>query len=307
MRVFYSYSHKDAEFRGELEAHLSLLKRQRLIEDWHDRKIMPGTEWATEIDRELGSADIILLLVSADFLASDFCYGKEMKRAMERHEAGSARVVPIIVRECDWTQAPFGRLQALPKDALPVKSWEDRDSAWASVTRGLRQIVRALAGEIGQTVGADTPDRQEAAGTSRAVLRARLDDHLLLDTETQRGGSDLVVLRDGEQLAQFAAVILTLENCGDAEIADLDLHLKRKRGGRIISGLPQVLGEVKFQSRLTVTPLGMRISLKNMQPSERFRLQILTDGLRGTDFHLVREPSTSSFELRFERGDDWQP
>lgn len=144
MKLFYAYSHKDEALREELEVHLSLLKRQGFLDDWHDRKLSPGVEWEAEIMRELGSAQVILLLVSADFLASDFCYGREMKFALERHEIGQARVIPIMLRECDWEHAPFAKIQALPKDAYPVASWDNKDSAWTTVAKGIRHAIQEL-------------------------------------------------------------------------------------------------------------------------------------------------------------------
>ncbi len=144
LRLFYVYSHKDEGLRNELETHLTLLHRQGFISSWHDRKLVPGSDWEPAILRELELADAVLLLVSADFLASDFAYGREMKRALERHELGNARVVPIMLRECDWEHAPFAKLQALPMDAQPVTSWNNRDSAWTSVARGLRQIAEEM-------------------------------------------------------------------------------------------------------------------------------------------------------------------
>src|SRR3954471_1709733 len=104
--LFYSYSHKDEALRDELETHLSLLKRQGVIAGWHDRRIEAGTEWAGAIDKNLEEAGIILLLVSADFLASPYCWDVEVRRAMERHEAGTARVIPVILRPVDWHSAP---------------------------------------------------------------------------------------------------------------------------------------------------------------------------------------------------------
>lgn len=139
--LFYSYSHKDETLRSELEKHLSILRRQGVISEWHDRKITPGEEWADEIATQLETSQIILLLVSSDFVASDYCYDKEMARALERHDSGEARVLPIVLRSVDWKGAPFGKLQALPKDAKPVVSWEDRDEAFTDVAKGIRAAV----------------------------------------------------------------------------------------------------------------------------------------------------------------------
>jgi internalin A len=122
MRVVFSYSHKDEELRDQLETHLKLLQRQGVISTWHDRKIKPGDEWEGVIDENFQRADLILLLVSSDFVASDYCYEIEMRTALERHEKVEAKVVPIILRACQWRDALFGKLQALPKDGKPVMS-----------------------------------------------------------------------------------------------------------------------------------------------------------------------------------------
>jgi hypothetical protein len=144
IEVFFSYSHRDEELRDELEKHLSILKREGMISSWHDRQIPAGSEWAGEIDEHLNTAQIILLLISADFLASDYCYSIEMKRALERHNAGEARVIPIILRPVDWQGSLFGKLQALPKNAEPVTSWANRDEAFTDVARGIRRAVGSL-------------------------------------------------------------------------------------------------------------------------------------------------------------------
>ncbi|WP_437747130.1 PQQ-binding-like beta-propeller repeat protein [Sorangium sp. So ce1504] len=144
IRLFFSYSHRDEGLRDELEAHLALLKREGLLQSWHDRRIGAGDAWAGQIDRNLDEAEVILLLVSADFLASDYCFDMEMKRALARHDAGQARVIPVILRKTDWRSAPFARLQALPKDARPVTLWQDRDEAWTDVTLGIRHAIEAF-------------------------------------------------------------------------------------------------------------------------------------------------------------------
>ncbi|GAB4519780.1 MAG: hypothetical protein Tsb0020_38350 [Haliangiales bacterium] len=140
-RLFYSYAHADEDRRDRLELHLSLLQRQGVIAPWHDRRVAPGSDRRADIDEHLERADIILLLISADFLASDYCWGRETQRAMARHAAGEARVVPIILRACDWHSAPFGDLQALPKDTLPVSRWSDEDDAWADIATAIRGLV----------------------------------------------------------------------------------------------------------------------------------------------------------------------
>jgi len=143
--VFFSYSHADEALRDQLEKHLIMLKRRGLIDTWHDRRIPAGDNFAHAIDQHLESADVILLLVSPDFLASNYCYDIELKRAMERHEAKEARVIPVILRPCDWHDSVFGQLLATPKDGKPVKSFPDLDEAFLQVTQALKDALKAAA------------------------------------------------------------------------------------------------------------------------------------------------------------------
>ena len=139
--AFVSYSQRDERYRQRLDISLVQLRRNNLISVWHDRMILPGQEWDREIDKSLESADIVLLLVSPDFLASDYAYSREMTRALERHQSGSATVVPIILRPSDWQNSPLGSLQALPSKGRPVSSWPSRDQAWLDVVQGLRRLI----------------------------------------------------------------------------------------------------------------------------------------------------------------------
>ncbi|WP_437657009.1 AAA family ATPase [Sorangium sp. So ce1182] len=149
LRLFFSYSHKDEALRDELETHLALLKREGLLQSWHDRRVGAGEEWAGQIDKNLNEAEVILLLVSADFLASDYCFDNEMTRALQRHDAGQACVIPVILRKTDWHRAPFAKLQALPTDARPITLWQDRDEAWTDVALGIRRAVESLSRRTG--------------------------------------------------------------------------------------------------------------------------------------------------------------
>jgi WD40 repeat protein len=139
--VYYSYAHKDETLRNELEKHLSLLRRQGLITEWYDRRIEPGANWEQIIDEYLNNASIILLLISPDFFASDYRYEIEMRRALERHITDEARVIPIILRPCDWKQAPFRHLQCLPRDGRAVTQWPNRDAAFRDVVEDIRQVI----------------------------------------------------------------------------------------------------------------------------------------------------------------------
>ncbi|HWS85187.1 MAG TPA: TIR domain-containing protein [Ktedonobacteraceae bacterium] len=144
LKLFYCYAREDKALRDELDKHLSGLKREYHIASWSDGEIIPGTEWQKEIDTQLNTANIILLLISAHFMASDYCYGIEMKRALERHEAGTARVIPIILRPVYWENAPFSKLQVLPTDAKPVSRWTDCDEAFWDITMGIRNAMKEL-------------------------------------------------------------------------------------------------------------------------------------------------------------------
>lgn len=145
--VFFSYSHADERLRDQIEKQLAMLKRQGVIETWHDRRIGPGEEIHGAIDARINTDEVILLLVSSDFLASDYCYDIEMKRAMERHEAGDAIVIPVILRACDWHPAPFGKLKAVPLDGKPITQWADLDDAFLQVAKAVREAAGRLGGK----------------------------------------------------------------------------------------------------------------------------------------------------------------
>jgi len=139
-----SYSHADEKIKDAVLRHLKPLERMGLITEWHDRKLLAGDSWGDEISRNLDTADIVLLLVSIDFINSRYCYDVELDRALERHASGACRVVPIILRGCLWQHTPFSKLQALPRDGKPVVSWPDHDEALASVSDGLRAYAQEI-------------------------------------------------------------------------------------------------------------------------------------------------------------------
>ena len=144
MKLFYSYSHKDEEFRDELEKHLSVLKQNGHIEDWHDRKILPGQNFQEEINQNLEDADIIALLISSDFLSSIACK-EEMQSALSLRKRNNAAVIPIIVRPCKWKSSDIGELQALPKDGKAISEWPDRDTAFLDVAERIEAIAKKMA------------------------------------------------------------------------------------------------------------------------------------------------------------------
>lgn len=146
LNLFISYSHKDEPLRDHLERHLATYKRNDKIQTWHDRKILPGGNWQKEIDDAINQANLILLLVSAYFIESNYCYGIEMVRAIQRHEEGDATVIPIMLAPVSgWDQTPMASLLALPTDAKPVSRWRSRDEAFFDVAQGIARIVRCRA------------------------------------------------------------------------------------------------------------------------------------------------------------------
>lgn len=141
VKAFISYSHKDESLRNELESHLSMLKRGGVIETWHDRRIVAGSELDSAISEQLETAHIIMLLISSDFLASNYCYDIEMRRALQMHKEGTAVVVPVILRPCDWHASPFGGLMATPTDGLPVTKFPNQDEAFTTIVREVRRVA----------------------------------------------------------------------------------------------------------------------------------------------------------------------
>lgn len=148
-RVFISYSHKDEALRDELEVHLAMLKRQGLVEVWHDRRLIAGEHLDYSVSRELDDADIVLLLLSPDFLASDYCYKIEKARALNRHREGTARVISVVLRPCDWTHTDLGKYVLAPKDAQPITRWPDKDEAFLDVTQAIRRAIEEI-GKAGE-------------------------------------------------------------------------------------------------------------------------------------------------------------
>lgn len=144
LRLFCSYAHEDEEMRSALRTHLAPLRNEKLLVDWSDRDITPGADWDTEISARLSTSNIVLVLVSADFLASSYAYGRELRRALELNDSGVLRVVPVILRPCVWTILPIAKLHALPEEARPVSTWDDRDSAYVSVVEGIARVAREL-------------------------------------------------------------------------------------------------------------------------------------------------------------------
>lgn len=175
--VFFSYAHEDEELRDQLEKHLAALKRQGVIDTWHDRRITAGDDFKAEISEYLEQSEIILLLVSSSFIASDYCYEIEMSRALERHREGTARVIPVILRHCDWQDLQFGKLKATPTDGKPVMAFRSLDEAFTIVVKDIKQAINEIApSEVSETtvISNAVPERiQQEESVRSSNLRVK--------------------------------------------------------------------------------------------------------------------------------------
>jgi len=180
--LFFSYSHKDEQLRNELETHLALLKRQGIITTWHDRRISAGSEIDQSISNELESAQVIVLLVSANFLASNYCYEKEMDRALERHKKRSAIVIPVILHPCDWNSAPFGSLRATPTDGKPVSMFANLHEAFSIITKDIREALEKIPSQPSATASNHqqallAPKYSSYPRSSNLAIKKEFNDH----------------------------------------------------------------------------------------------------------------------------------
>lgn len=198
LTAFISYAHNDEAARRLLEIHLTPLRLEGLLDEWHDRLIQPGTDWKSVIDKHLDCANLILLLVSPDFLNSEYCLGVETKRAMQLHEMGTARVVPILLRACQWEHTSIGKLQALPTGAVPVSEWSDVNTAYKDIADGLRGSCRDLLGTPGDP---RNPYRTSNVGDwieSEATIFVKPQNRMIvinMRQEVVRKSTDAIVVR----------------------------------------------------------------------------------------------------------------
>lgn len=184
LKVFFAYSHEDNNLRNRLDKHLASLRRSDFIETWFDGEIEAGKEWESKIFSELEKSDIILLLISADFIASDYCYNVEMKKAILRHDEKKSIVIPVILKHCDWHHTPFSKIQALPKNGLPVmdKKWDTEDQALMDAAIGIRTIISRIIKEREQNLTGyfeeltKLKDEKEKSENELKFLKGRLEE-----------------------------------------------------------------------------------------------------------------------------------
>lgn len=222
LRLFYSYSSRDEKLRTELEAHLAPLEHDRLILPWSSRAIPAGAEWDRAIRRELEAADIILLLISATFMQSDYIRSVELSRALERHERGDSVVIPVILRPCDWKTQRFARLQALPPGAAPVTSRRDRHRAWTDVVLGIRQIAERSNSDTSkaQPSNIDHPELTPV----HTVTRLEAPPEIRAEFERKASGTRPVVTHKYNRLVHFSVRMYICNVPPNAVKASYKLH-----------------------------------------------------------------------------------
>lgn len=232
LSLFMSYSHKDEALRDELEIHLAMIKREGLISAWHDRRIGAGKPIDDEIDLNLEAAAIILMLASPYFLASDYCYERELKRALERHERGEARVIPVILEPCDWQNSPLGKLRATPADGKPVSKHANIHDGLLEVARDVRDVINELVEgmeEIEDVTEEPTPAADLTDG--RAIIRSS-------NLRVRHAFSDRE--RDDYLVDAFRYIRVYFEN-SLAELAarndDIDVRFYEIHGGRFTASV----------------------------------------------------------------------
>jgi len=163
LNVCCCYAHEDEEFLKKLEKHLAPLRKGMGVFDlWSAYEIEAGMDWKHEMEEHLRHANIILLLVSPDFIASDLCYSLGMQQVIERQQKGGAVVIPIILRSVLWQVTPLGKLQALPRNNRPIALWRDRDAAFLSVASEIWVVITNLIEEGYKRLGATNKDLNEA-------------------------------------------------------------------------------------------------------------------------------------------------
>ncbi len=143
VKIFISYTQADESYKNELATQLKLLKMQGLVEAWSDQEILPGQEWDAEIKEHLNEAEVILFLVSTEFLVSDYVNDVEIKKALERYDKGEVIIIPIIIRPIDISSFEIGKFQGLPSKAKPVSQWDDKDNAWLDVSNGIKKVIQS--------------------------------------------------------------------------------------------------------------------------------------------------------------------
>lgn len=221
--VFFSYSNADDAYRQDLEKHLKILERHGLIDGWSDREIAPGSNWEEEINFNLTKAKIILLLVSADFLESDYCYETETVFALEQHEKGLATVVPVLLRPCFWEIAHFKALPVLPSNSRAVSEWENKDAAWKNIVEGLNLIIEKIHQDEKNKPGETDRDALDKLNFEIAKMHREMH-HEFRDDESLKGVHNIIIKDEILPLQERRAILI-----GEHEKVEIELRQASSR------------------------------------------------------------------------------
>lgn len=291
VKIFISYSEKDRLLKESLEQHLTVLQRNKIVSTWSDREIVAGQDWGKEIDKNLINSDVILLLISSDFLSSDYCYDIEVKTAIKRHKNGLTIVVPVILRYCDWEGTQFDHLQVLPQDARPIKDWEDQDLAFLNVVEGLKEVIINMAKVEGKAMNKKITFRLENADLLEIecdliALKHAQDfygvDFLVADTlrrsKQVNSLDELRVKEGGTKLVQSKGKIVSpyLLFIGVVELYDFRYFEIKEFGSRVLESLSN--------KELKIRRIGTTIHGSNYGLDEKEALLSMIDGfIEGID------------------------
>ncbi len=170
-RLFVSYSHADGQLLGRFQKHLAQLQREGSISGWYDRDIRAGTRFDDEIERELAQADIFVACVSPDYIASNYCYERELTSALQREDRGELAIVPVILEPSDWLSTPLSKFKALPDDGKAVAEFTNPNVAFMQVIHELRRLVATQPIETKAAASAAAPANASTAASRYRVRR----------------------------------------------------------------------------------------------------------------------------------------
>lgn len=225
IKVFVSYSRRDKEYKEELLEFLAPMRRNNVIQIWNDKDIVPGEQWEDELLDRLTTADMVIFLLSPSLLNSDYIHRVEIKGAMERHKKGELIIIPILIRNSDFAESDFKTFQGLPCDLKPVSTWEDRDSAWLSVTKGLKRVIESIQKKIEtkkasssiQNNSANPPSNQNInTGDGIAVQNINSQGDVNININQNSSTSSPEVASNGLQIFDKARTAIVNTNTEDA-------------------------------------------------------------------------------------------
>jgi len=261
VKLFISYAHEDEVHKNNLVTHLSALQRLGVLEAWDDREIMAGQNWDTAIKTSLEQADIVIFLISADFIASEYIHDVEIENALKRYKAGQQIIIPVLVRACDFSSLHLSRFQALPTGAKPITSWDNLDEAWLNVTEGIKKVSTEMRGE-------SLTEKVDDLGTEKIELKeskVTLHDfhQYTCDRREQQSKFDDWYLAQDQQKVQFYYIV------GKEEQAHFGFvnRIAYEKGGRLLN----VHHPEGYTSKLTIE----EIVLENISSLSHLKVQLV--------------------------------